>query len=86
MKFLLLSVLLVLAISSASSAGLRSRYNNWRARFGKKNEDKATEEARISAFEKNINLIDEHNEQYLNGNSPFFVDLNEHSALVKNTF
>jgi cathepsin L len=82
MKFLLLSVLLVLAVSSASSAGLRSRYNNWRARFGKKNDDKATEEARIAAFEKNINLIDEHNEQYLNGNSPFFVDLNEHSALL----
>jgi hypothetical protein len=83
MKCVLLSVLLVLVIASASARnGVRSRYKTWSARFGKKNEDKATEEARLAVFEKNCDLIDEHNEKFLNGTASFYVDLNAHSALL----
>jgi len=84
MKFLLLSALLVLAVASASANrnGVRSRFKTWSARFGKKTDDKSTEEARVAVFEKNCDLIDEHNEKFLNGSSPFYVDLNEHSALL----
>ena len=84
MKFILLSILLVLAVASASASrnGVRSRFKTWSARFGKKSDDRSTEEARLSVFEKNCDLIDQHNEKYLNGSSTFYVDLNEHSALV----
>ena len=48
MKFLLLSILLVafVALEVEGRKGIAARFNSWKARFGKKNEDKATEEAR----------------------------------------
>lgn len=36
----------------------------------------------MDVFEKVTELIDEHNEKFLNGDSTFSVDVNEHSALV----
>ena len=60
MKFILLSILLVLAVASASASknGVRSRFKTWSAGFGKKSDDRTTEEARLSVFEKNCDLID----------------------------
>jgi hypothetical protein len=50
MKFLLVSVTLVLALAvyqvEARNIGMKARFNTWKARFGKKNEDAATEEKR----------------------------------------
>ena len=48
MKFLLLAILLVafVAFEVEGRKGIAARFNSWKARFGKKNEDKATEEKR----------------------------------------
>lgn len=77
-------LLATIAVVSSAKPGVKSRFGSWKTRFGKKNEDKQTEEARLAAFEKNIDLIDKHNEKFLNGETTFTVDLNEHSALLDN--
>jgi len=52
MKFLIISIALVVALVSVQTAngksfGLKSRFNTWKARFGKKNDDnKENEEKR----------------------------------------
>jgi len=50
MKFLLVSIALVFALAvyqaEARNLGMKARFNTWKARFGKKNEDPATEEKR----------------------------------------
>ena len=85
-KFVLISTLIIASamfISLAESKKQQARYKTWKVRFGKKNEDKQTEEARLDAFSKNCDLIDKHNEKFLNGTASFFADLNENSALVR---
>ena len=50
MKFLIISIALVLAVATfqadAKSFGLKSRFNTWKARFGKKNDNSENEEKR----------------------------------------
>jgi len=84
-KFVLVSTLIIasaMLISFTESAKQKARYNTWKVRFGKKQEDKATEEARLDVFSKNCDLIDKLNEKFINGTSSFFADLNKFSALL----
>jgi hypothetical protein len=50
MKFLLISIALVFALAvyqaEAKNLGMKARFNTWKARFGKRNDDPATEEKR----------------------------------------
>ena len=48
MKLLLISILLVAYVSLEVEGrkAIAARFNSWKARFGKKNEDKATEDKR----------------------------------------
>ena len=50
MKFLLVSIALVFALAvyqaEAKNLGMKARFNTWKARFGKRNDDPATEEKR----------------------------------------
>jgi hypothetical protein len=59
MKFLIISIALVLAVAAfqaeAKSFGLKSRFNTWKARFGKKNDNLENEEKRY--FEKKALLL-----------------------------
>jgi len=88
MKFLLVSIALVFALAvyqaEAKNLGMKARFNTWKARFGKRNDDPATEEKRMCIFENITNLIDNHNEKFLNGDALFSLDLNEHSAALEN--
>ena len=46
MKPILLLILLVVVFVALEIKGKKARFSSWKARFGKKNEDKETEEKR----------------------------------------